>query len=421
MKTILITSGPVHEHLDDVKIITNKFRGGRIASLAERIINDGIPDLSKEECTIDKSEISLVKLSFTGKPFLSDTDELFNKCLYKVIYLCSKGTTVPDFIFGSIQSRLLQVVYHNGFNDYYEKVKKYSKEAKAVVLGAAVCNLIPVEPIRGKFPSHNYKPNDVIPINFKIAPRVVDMVKQEAPKAHLFAFKLLSGVKHEELIDAAYDIALESKATAVIANDLIDLNQKYIVTKEKGVLKYTEQNYHEFILNSIENYFYRTFLFQNILTPVIERYGQDKVDDSLEKLRNKIDILKDIYDSKFQKTYGKEEYVFGTIAVIDRKYDIMMTTARGKKDFSVKSVFDVTHNGEKVYAPIKVSLNAPLLAYVFEWFPESTAIVHYHDFDAGLPELPYELPGTKKDSIRNLSGCKNGFVIKGHGTFIILY
>ena len=56
-----------------------------------------------------------------------------------------------------------------------------------------------------------------------------------APGAHLFGFKLLSGVNHNELIKAAYGVLLESKATAIIANDAKDLNQKYIVTKERSI------------------------------------------------------------------------------------------------------------------------------------------------------------------------------------------
>ena len=37
MKRILITGGPVFAYLDDVKIITNKFKGGRMAELAEKM------------------------------------------------------------------------------------------------------------------------------------------------------------------------------------------------------------------------------------------------------------------------------------------------------------------------------------------------------------------------------------------------
>ena len=37
MKKILITGGPVHGKLDDVKMITNRFKGGLIAKLADEL------------------------------------------------------------------------------------------------------------------------------------------------------------------------------------------------------------------------------------------------------------------------------------------------------------------------------------------------------------------------------------------------
>src|ERR1035441_6034934 len=96
-----------------------------------------------------------------------------------------------------------------------KQVVELAPKYDAVILGAAVANLIPVERFPGKFPSHNYKPGDIIPFSLKIAPRIIDEVKAVAPKTHLFGFKLLSGVPHDELISAAYGVLLESHATAV--------------------------------------------------------------------------------------------------------------------------------------------------------------------------------------------------------------
>jgi hypothetical protein len=432
MKTILITAGPVHEHLDDVKIITNKFKGGRIAALAERIISNSVTELPEEQVlkVIRFAMLRLYKLGHYDIPYVENVEifkNVFELCKYKVIFLCAKGTKEPDIPQSTLKRELIEIVYHNGFNDYYDKVKKYSKEVDAVILGAAVCNLIPAEPIKGKFPSHNYKPNDIVPINFKIAPRVVDMVKKEAPKVHLFAFKLLSGVEHEELIDAAYDICLESKATAVIANDLTNLDDKYIVTKEKGVLPYKEENYHEFILNCIESEFYKTVITKEPQFDESKFYKTviTKSDMMTEFLQNpnlyvRVCTLISQFSHLFMKRYGKEQYVFGTIAVIDRDDNSIITSVRGKKDLDKFVRCFVDNKSGIVFANEKVTLNAPLLDHIFQTFKDATAIVHYHDFDKDLPELPYQLPGTNKDSIRDLTGCEEGFVIKGHGTFLIL-
>src|SRR3990167_2937312 len=98
----------------------------------------------------------------------------------------------------------MQVLEHKGFEDYCAKVLALAPTMDGVILGAAVANLIPAKPYVGKFPSHDYKPGDMIPIDFTIAPRVIDEVKRVAPQTHLFGYKLLSGVSHEELIRAAY-------------------------------------------------------------------------------------------------------------------------------------------------------------------------------------------------------------------------
>lgn len=443
MKTILITSGPVHENLDDVKIITNKFKGGRIASLAKRIVREGIllglknkkennfkinlpSELYDYIQNINTDDISKEVIDYHTEyiPQYLLEKENKEKSLYKVIYLCSKSSKIPVFNKHSIENDLLEIVYHNGFNDYYEKVKKYSQEVNAVILGAAVCNLIPVSPIKGKFPSHNYKPNDVIPIDFKIAPRVVDMVKKESPHVHLFAFKLLSGVENDELIDAAYDICLESKATAVIANNLTKLDTKYIVTKEKGILQYEESNYHKFILNSIENEFYKTVFNSEEMLQNIQNSKANKI---YQELKEKAYKIIDLYSDKFQKTYGDQKYVFGTVAVRDLNSDIKITTLRGKKDLSEFEIFETVQYSKLVLAKRKVTLNAPLLSHIFSTFKNCTSIVHHHEFDEHdeygnkLPILPYELPGTQKDSLRDLTGCESGFVIQGHGTFLIRY
>jgi phosphopantothenoylcysteine synthetase/decarboxylase len=213
-KKVLITGGPVHAHLDAVKIITNRFKGGLMAQLAERM-------------------------------FRFDAE---------ITYLCapSVGAKVPRTFDG------LTIVEHSGLEDYRKKVLEFAPSMDSVILGAAVANLIPAKPYQGKFPSHNYNPGDVIPIDFTIAPRVIDEVKRVAPHTHLFGYKLLSGVTKKELIDAAYSIVLESKATAVFANDAENLQQKYAVTKERSVHPLSQGELAEWIWTMLNDEYYRT-------------------------------------------------------------------------------------------------------------------------------------------------------------------
>jgi len=378
---ILITGGPVHAHLDSVKMITNRFRGGRMAELA-----DVLGAMSNQKT--------------------------------RMIYLTSKGSCIPD----GIETK---VIYHNGFEDYRKKILELAPKMDAVILGAAVCNLIPVKPWKGKFPSHNYKVGDVIPIDFTIAPRVIDEVRKVATKTKLFGFKLLQGVKHEQLIDAAYDIVLESGAVCVFANDADALDTKFAVTKERGVIKlstkqHTVHKYHdfyEFIWKAINDKYYST--------------DKAEIPDELELLdyreaKTKMNKLIKQYDPKFRKKHGKEKYVFGTVAVRIGKTPMFVTTVRGKKNLSDKTVVcKVDNRKRKVYVSgEKATLNAPLFYNIFKdkEFKHVKAIVHYHEllYDIHMAWRSYAPPGTVRDSMAKLHPSHAVFQVQGHGMFELL-
>jgi len=71
--TILVTGGPVHAYLDDVKIITNRFHGGLMAELAENLAKN-------------------------------------YRC--QVQYLCSKDAVKPNGV---------NYICHDGFDDYQKQ------------------------------------------------------------------------------------------------------------------------------------------------------------------------------------------------------------------------------------------------------------------------------------------------------------
>jgi len=355
MVKILITGGPVHGKLDDVKLITNRFKGGLIAKLADE---------------------------------LSENAE--------IIYLTSRGSKLPT-------NNDIKIIYHDGLFDYLDIVLKMAPEMDAVILGGAVANLIPQTPINGKFPSHNYKEGDVINIPFVIAPRVIDKIKQVAPKVHLFGFKLLSNVSHEALIDAAYGVALESKATCVFANDTNDLTKKYAVTKEHSVIELSTETYADFIMKAIEDKYFST---------VVECKDLDIDSYSL----NLFESLKNKYVEKFEKLYGGK-YRFGTVAV-KMPDGRILTTGRGKKELSEMAIINgVNYETNVVYASgKKPTLNAPLIKHIFDT-NDISAVIHYHELSEGLKIEPYAFPGTVRDSLRDV---KESFVINPHGTFLFI-
>ena len=92
MKKILITAGAVPAKLDDIKIITNKFKGGLMAALAETFYS--CPNLFPD--------ISITYLTYKG-----------SKIPYGTTHKTSSAAE---------GKREIEVIYHDGIWDYKEKV-----------------------------------------------------------------------------------------------------------------------------------------------------------------------------------------------------------------------------------------------------------------------------------------------------------
>jgi len=114
-KKILVTGGAVHAKMDAIKRLTNDFKGGLMVDLAY---------------------------------------ELWD-CGYEIIYLTAKGCKVPmprcacgkcrDESLGSCGPvDKCKIIYHDGFNDYREKVNEIAKTVDGIILGGAVANVIPL-------------------------------------------------------------------------------------------------------------------------------------------------------------------------------------------------------------------------------------------------------------------------------------
>jgi len=380
---ILVTGGPVHAKLDAVKVITNGFKGGLMAKLADELSLEGT----------------------RGE---------------EVDYLCSKGSRVPDNA---------NVYYHDGFYDYEKFLLEYANEYDAVVLGAAVANLLPVmwQTVPGgrmqkvdtgmKFPSHNFDPGELIEMQWQIAPRIIDQVRAKMKKTgHLFGFKLLNNVPHEELVSAAYEIVLASGATAVFANDRQDLDTVYAVTKERGEHVMRRSYLSEFILACVRDEYYSTCI------EMPEKWIPEEANwlesPAVSTLNRMIEL------NKSSMTTVEKGYIFGTIAVRDPDDEGMgfVTTCRGKNELDGRvKVRYVDHECRKVYVQTtdgsKATLNAPLLDMIFRINPYCQCIVHRHIQDPALRTLPYAPPGTCRDSIREMP--VGSFNIEGHGVFYV--
>jgi hypothetical protein len=228
----------------------------------------------------------------------------------------------------------------------------------------------------------------------------VDEVKANMKKgAHLFAFKLLSGVPKEELISAAYGILLESGATAVFANDTTNLYDVHAVTKERGVHTMERHQVYGWIQEMLEDEYYRT------------EVEEGSVDATYWLL------LKDLAN-KYRLNFKEVEngMVFGTIAH-KISGDSFVTTGRGKRELDELAFVESVDHDERVVKVrgAKATLNAPLLDNIFK-NSRADAIVHFHSQVDNIPTLPYAPPGTERDSIRDMY---TSFNVEEHGAFLL--
>ena len=371
MKKILVTAGPVHAYLDPVKILTNRFKGRMMLEIAENL-------------------------------------RLVHGDVNEVTTICSKDT-LPNNVnwIGG------EVVYHDGFMDYMAKVNSMAKDFDAVILGAAVANLIPQKPWTDKFPSHLYKPGEVINIPFVIAPRVIDQVKANMkPGAHLFGFKLLKGQSFDELIKAAYGVLRESGATVVFANDpTIGLDKKFAVTKERAVVPVSLDEMPKFIVSIMDDVYYHSKVKMETEGGYSEAWAD--VEKRLDYHRNSFVEVED-------------GMVFGTVAFRFQKKDGgfgFVTTARGKRETDDLVVVTGVDHEKKLVSVFprvndkKATLNAPLLARIFEKNPEVKGILHFHRQEPGLTTQKWAPPGTVRDTERDVS---KPFNIEGHGCYLFV-
>jgi hypothetical protein len=371
-RNLLISGGPVHAHLDAVKIITNKFRGRLMAELADQLAGLVYPEK------------------------------------FEVTYLTSKHGALPSH-------SDVKVVFHDGFQDYRQKILQLAPYMAGIVLGAAVVNLIPKKPWPDKFPSHNYQPGDSIPIEFEIAPRVINAVRAVSPTTMLFGFKLLQRVTVDELVRAAYSVCLEARCNAVFANDAEDLQRIHAVTRERGVHTFARRDLAGWIYQLLYDDYYSTQLNISSVKPKLVHHS-----DGIHNFPGKLEELKQLisqFSNKFVRV--EEGFVFGTVALRLPDNKGFLTTGRGKKELdSHVHVITVDHGSQQVYVSgsNKASLNAPLLHYLFTLNQQCHHIVHFHEQIPHLPTDEYAPPGTQRDSMRRQ---RTSFNIQGHGCVLL--
>jgi len=344
MKKIVISCGPIPAKLDSVKIITNKFKGGLAFKTAEFLQNE----FPQDEIIIIKWSGTNIPFKFTGK--VIDVEDVFQ---------------------------------------YYDWFVQNAVNHDVFILAGAVANLTPSFPLKGKFPSHNYKVGEKFNIEFEIAPRSIDIIKKLNPRSTLISYKLFDAATEDELIKIGKELLETSKSNIVFANTPKDAkNIKIALTQDGGVMKLSFNEHLDMLSQIIKSEFFKTV-----------------VDDGEipEEYKNYTDMI-----SIFEKTFDK----YGTVAFKTPKG--IITTSRGHTGDSV-IIHNVDFKKQCVYSSKKATLNAPTLFNMLI-NSEYDYIIHRHTSDPTIPTIPFEFPGTLQEV--NAVG-KNSVNIEFHGHLIL--
>jgi len=191
----LITAGATVEHIDPVRVITNKSSGKMGMALAEEALSRG-------------AEVTLVY---------------------------GYGTETPPS-----GAKLLSVETTEQMQEAVLSELK-SKNYNIVIAVAAAADWTLEKPFSHKVSSHERSSLD---LKLKPTPKIIDSVKRVSPRTFLVAFRAEYKLSKKNLIESGYKRLLEAKADMIVVNDVgkrgagfgTETNEIFIVDKKKSVV-----------------------------------------------------------------------------------------------------------------------------------------------------------------------------------------
>jgi len=192
---VLVTAGPTLEHIDPVRVITNKSSGKMGVAIAEEALSRG-------------AEVTLIY---------------------------GLGTVVPP-----LKAKVIRVETTKQMYDaVMAELKKQNYDM--VVAAAAAADWAPY-----KTYSHKVSTHYVRSFNLKLKPtvKIVDAVKKLSPKTFLVAFRAEYKLPEKELIESAYERLKKADADLIVVNDVgkegvgfgTDTNEVFIIDKDKQII-----------------------------------------------------------------------------------------------------------------------------------------------------------------------------------------
>jgi len=193
-KKILITAGPTWIPIDNVRVITNVFKGTLGFMIAKEAVAKGA----------------------------------------RVTLLLGQSSLCPD----KKVYQNLRIIRFKFFEDLYNLMKKEisSKKYDIVIQSAAIGDYAPIQFFKGKIKSGK----ENLLIKLKPTIKIIDQIKKWDKKVFLVKFKVEFGSLRKDLIEGAYKSMLFSDADLIVANDIKDMkgdkHKAFILDSQKNII-----------------------------------------------------------------------------------------------------------------------------------------------------------------------------------------
>ena len=194
-RRVLVTAGPTIEHIDPVRVVTNRSSGKMGLAIAEETSSRGA------DTTLILGPGTVTPPSSIKTIRVESTSELLEAILGELEH------SSPDLVFAA------------GAPTDYKPVTVAPKKIKT-----------------------REKPE--INLELRATPKILSEIRKASPKTFLVAFKTEHNVSNEELIDEAFKVIHEKNADLVAANDVghegvgfqADTNELYVIDGRKKVV-----------------------------------------------------------------------------------------------------------------------------------------------------------------------------------------
>ena len=194
-RRILVTAGPTLEHIDPIRVITNRSSGKMGAAIAEEVASRGA------DTTLILGPGTLTPPSGVKTIRIENTSQLLERVL-RVL-----EESKPDFVFAA------------GAPTDYRPTTVSPKKIKT-------------------------REKTRFDLELEATPKILEAIRRASPETFIVAFKTEHNASNEELIDEAYKILHEKNADLVAANDVghegvgfqADTNELYVVDGRKRVV-----------------------------------------------------------------------------------------------------------------------------------------------------------------------------------------